>query len=147
MFLPLANSPLPMPSIGAIGARPCWHQLEHASHSAWFIVRSLTENAGGWTTLLFAFEADVIAHLASCNEAPTFLICVTAEIDPARKNFGAVPVAEVWQAEDRYAADEPCIMFLGHDGVQYSGRRCCRREGLRRVRLVAKLDTAFAGWR
>ncbi len=145
MFRSLSTIPLPMPSIGVIGAQPCWHQIEHRSHSAWFILRYLSPS-GGSATLLFAFEADVIAHLGSVNDAHTSLVCITAEIDTARKDFGIVPVAEVWHAEDRHAEDEPCIMFVGHDGYQYSGRQCRRREGLRRVDLIAKLDAQFACW-
>ena len=141
MFLAISANPLPAPLIGTIPLRPHWHQLEHSSNSAWFIIRSIASNNARPKTLLFAFEADVVAHLTSRDETPMTLICMTPEPNPARGDFGAVPIAEVWLTKDRYAKDEPCIMFMGLDGAQYSGRLCrLRRDGLRRVQLIAKLQ-------
>jgi len=136
----LSTSPLPAVVVGGESSPAYWHQLEHASNSAWFIIRSIDVIGGDPRTLMFAFEADVVSHLTACRGLRVSMLVIPPDPYLERDKLGAISVAEIWLAEDRYAKDEPCILFLGSDGHQYSGRQCVHREGLRRIQLIATLD-------
>ncbi len=141
MFATNAQDEVRLPTAHASRDDVYWRELRIAGGRPCFYLRLRTL----WPTVRFdnvlvALDEDVAVACATPGRELLSLTCLF----PAHRHqvLGAscLPFVEIWRAEDRYDQLRPTIMFVTDEGKVFGGDPFTCRDGLRRVRLVARVS-------
>ena len=140
MFVTLPDYKFHIPPGLAQPGAQYWHTLSISCNSAWFLLTLHPATDEGFQdTFLLSWDTDVADGIESLQREVASLMCVAPPASAARISWSSFAIKEVWRATDPEAEDIPCVLFVGEDGLEYSGLFGNRADGLRREHLVARI--------
>lgn len=148
MFVSLPEYKFHVPEGLAEPGAQYWRTLGISCNSAWFLLTlHPATNAGLQDTFLLTWDTDVADGIESLQRDVASLLCIAPPDSEVRSSWSSFAIAEVWRATDPEAEDIPCVLFVGEDGLEYSGLFGNRAYGLIRENLVARIrrDAGAAG--
>lgn len=118
-----------------------WRMIGTTLHSALYIVtvRGSAEH-GILETFIVAWDHDVAQALGKIGGALHSLVCIAPNSDAGGRSWTAVPLEEVWWAENSSESGGRQALFVGADGAEYSGLFGERTFGAKRLALVASVS-------
>ncbi len=138
MFVTLPEYKFHVPEGLAEPGAHYWHTLGISCNSAWFLLTLHPATDEGFQdTFLLTWGTDVADGIESLQRDVASLLCIAPPDSEVRSSWSSFTIAEVWRATDPEAEDMPCVLFVGEDGLEYSGLFGSRAQGLMRENLVA----------
>jgi len=140
MFVTLPEYKFHVPQGIAEPGAQYWRTLGISCNSAWFLLTLHPATEEGFRdTFLLTWDTDVADGIESLQREVASLLCIAPPASELRNSWSSFPIAEVWRATDPEGEDMPCMLFVGEDGLEYSGLFGSRAQGLVREHLVARI--------
>jgi hypothetical protein len=140
MFVSLPEYRFHVPEGIAEPGAQYWRTLAISCNCAWFLLTlHPATDVGLQDTFLLTWDTDVADGIESLQRDVASLLCIAPPDSEVRSSWSSFGIAEVWRATDPEAEDIPCVLFVGEDGLEYSGLFGGRAHGLVRESLVARI--------
>jgi hypothetical protein len=117
-----------------------WRTLGISTCAAWFVlsVRSREPDAL-LDTFLLAWDTDVVSAVTTLDADVESLLYVAPHVRGRKRGWFSRQIREIWEGSDPQEPENPCVLFVGEDGLDYAGLFMDRARGFVRDRLVARV--------
>jgi hypothetical protein len=117
-----------------------WRTLGISTCAAWFVVTLRSREPEALPdTFLLAWDTDVVSAVTSLDADLESLLFVAPHVRGRKRGWFSRQIKEMWHAADPAEPENPAVVFVGEDGLDYTGLFMDRARGFILDRLVARV--------
>ena len=140
MFISMPESKFDVPSRLAVPGASYWRSLALTTSAAWYVLTVRPRDPKlPVLTFLLAWDDDIPDAISSVNADITDLLYVASEQAAGGHGWYSRRIGEIWEGANPIEGNDPCVILVGEDGVEYSGPFMTADRGAIRTRLIARI--------